>query len=258
MFFCLSQAAGKSNKGKGKGKKVVKKDAFLKKEWYMVRAPNTFDQRDVGYVLANKTSGNRTARENLLGRVVEASLGDLKKDAEDDAFRKFKLKVEDVQGDKALANFHGMSITTDKIRSLVRRWQSLIEVYVDVKTTDGYVLRIFVIGFTARRRNQRRTTSYAKSSQIRALRQKMLEIIKAEAEVALDEFVKKLVAEVIGGLVETASRAIYPLQNVLVRKVKVLKAPKLDLGKLHELHGGADVVADLGKAIEVENAIAQE
>lgn len=30
---------------------------------------------------------------------------------------------------------------------------------------------------------------------------------------------------------------IYPLQNVAVRKVKVLKAPKFDLTKLMEVHG---------------------
>jgi hypothetical protein len=30
---------------------------------------------------------------------------------------------------------------------------------------------------------------------------------------------------------------VYPLQNVFIRKVKVLKAPKFDLVKLMEVHG---------------------
>lgn len=61
----------------------------------------------------------------------------------------------------------GMDFTTDKLRSLVRKWQTLIEAYVDVKTTDNYTLRMFCIGFTKRRPNQVKRTCYAQSSQIR-------------------------------------------------------------------------------------------
>jgi len=61
----------------------------------------------------------------------------------------------------------GMDFTTDKLRSLVRKWQTLIEAHVDVKTTDNYTLRMFCIAFTKRRPNQVKRTCYAQSSQIR-------------------------------------------------------------------------------------------
>lgn len=48
----------------------------------------------------------------------------------------------------------GMDFTTDKLRALVRKWQTLIESHVDVKTTDGYTLRMFCIGFTKKRPGQ--------------------------------------------------------------------------------------------------------
>jgi len=60
----------------------------------------------------------------------------------------------------------GVWTLTDKLQSLVREWQSLIESHVDVKTTDNYMLRIFCIGFTKKRPNQIKHTCYAQSSQI--------------------------------------------------------------------------------------------
>jgi small subunit ribosomal protein S3Ae len=59
-----------------------------------------------------------------------------------------------------------MDFTTDKLRSLVRKWQTLIEAYVDVKTTDGYFLRVFCISFTKKRAGQIKKTCYAQASQV--------------------------------------------------------------------------------------------
>jgi small subunit ribosomal protein S3Ae len=250
----------------GKNKKLGKKrkaggrkpvDPFSKKEWYDIKAPSAFPIRQVGKTMVTKTQGTKTSREGLMGRVIEVSLGDLKPNGEDDAFRKFKLKVEEVQGTSLLTNFYGMDLTTDKLRSLVRKWHTLIEAHADVRTTDGYVLRLFAIGFTKRRPNQIKKTSYAQAAQTRAIRKKMIDIMTKEASaVDLNELVVKFIPEIIGREIEKAAEGIYPLQNVLIRKVKMLRAPKTDLGKLLELHGGADAhataVADHGKAMARE------
>lgn len=180
-------------------------------------------------------------------------MADLKPNAEDDAFRKFKLKVQEVQGRQCLTTFHGMDMTTDKLRSLVRKWHTLIEAFVDVKTTDGYLLRLFAIGFTRRRPNQNKKTSYAQSAQVRQIRKKMMDIMTKEASsVDLNELVAKLIPEIIGKEIEKATQGIYPLQNVFIRKVKVLRAPKTDVGRLLEMHGGAAAVmaSDAGKPVE--------
>ena len=100
-----------------------------------------------------------------------------------------------------------MDFTTDKLRSLVRKWQSLIEAYVDVKTTDGYVLRMFCIGFTRRRDQQIKRTCYAQSSQIRQIRKKMVELMTREAAACdLRDLVGKFIPEVIGGLLLSLSQ----------------------------------------------------
>jgi len=172
------------------------------------------------------------------------------------------LKVEEVSGTNVLTNFYGMDMTTDKLRSLVKKWHTLIEAFTDVKTADGYVLRLFVIGFTKRRPNQARKTSYAQSAQVRAIRKKMVDIVQREASsVDLNELVSKLIPEIIGKEIEKAAEGVYPLQNVLIRKVKMLRSPKLDINKFLELHGGAEAAAtssgatagtDLGKAVDAK------
>jgi small subunit ribosomal protein S3Ae len=238
-------AVGKNKKlgkkKKGGGRKQT--DPFSKKEWYDVKAPSIFPIRQLGHTVVAKTSGQRIARDNLVGRIFEASLGDLKPQAEDDAFRKFSFKVEEVAGTQCLTSFYGMTLTTDKLRSLVRKWHTLIEAYADVKTTDGFALRLFCIGFTKRRPNQTRKTTYAQTSQVRSIRKKMIEVMQKEAgAVELSALVEKMMAESIGREIEKAVQGIFPLQNVLIRKVKLLRAPKLDLGKLLESHGGAEQV----------------
>ncbi|CAL9115906.1 unnamed protein product [Musa textilis] len=245
-----NMAVGK-NKRISKGKKGGKKkavDPFAKKDWYDIKAPSVFNARNIGKTLVSRTQGTKIASEGLKHRVFEVSLADLQND-EDQAHRKIWLRAEDVQGKNVLTNFWGMDLTTDKVRYLVRKWQTLIEAHVDVKTTDNYTLRMFCIGFTKRRPNQVKRTCYAQSSQIRQIRRKMREIMVNQASSCdLKDLVLKFIPEVIGKEIEKATTGIFPLQNVFIRKVKILKAPKFDLGKLMEVHG--DYKEDAGVKME--------
>mmetsp|Transcript_12439 Transcript_12439/g.21252 ORF Transcript_12439/g.21252 Transcript_12439/m.21252 type:complete len:276 (+) Transcript_12439:114-941(+) len=226
-----------SKKGKGAKKRLT--DPYLKKDWYDIKAPAMFNVRQVGKTLVSRTQGTKIASEGLKDRVYEVSLADLNQD-EELAYRKIKLRCEEVQGKSCLTNFHGMDFSRDRLCSLVRKWQSLIESSVDVKTTDGYLLRLFCIGFTKRRPFQVRKTTYAQTAQIRQIRKKMVEIMTKEATTCdLKELVQKFVPEVIGKEIERACNFIYPLQNVYVRKVKVLKTPRFDISRLMELHSGS-------------------
>lgn len=243
-------AVGK-NKKFMKGKKGSKKkqvDVMTKKEWYEVKAPAFFSERNIGHTCVTKSSGQINCHDALRGRVFECSLADLNND--ENAYRKMRLVCEEVEGKQCLLNFHGMDFTTDKLRSLVKKWQSLIEAQVDVKTTDGYVLRIFAIGFTKKRPNSERKTAYAKSAQIRLIRQKMVEIMVREASACdMKELVSKFIPESISREIEKACTSIYPLHDVYLRKVKVLKKPKFDITRLMEVHGSVATTSKDGKPV---------
>merc|ERR1740129_879791 len=243
-------AVGKNKrltKGGKKGGKKKAGDPFLKKEWYDIKAPSMFTTRNCGKTLCTKTQGTKIASEQLKGRVLEVNLADLNND-EDQSFKKIKLCIEEVQGRNCLTDFHGLTLTRDKLCSLIRKWTTLIEAHADVKTTDGFVVRLLVIAFTKRRPDQVKANCYAQSAQIRKIRAKMVEIMNEEAgKVMLRDLVKKLIPEVIGKEIEKKTQGIYPLKDVHVRKVKILKKPKFDITKLMEMHGDND--PDVGAAM---------
>lgn len=56
--------------------------------------------------------------------MFEVSLADLQNESDAErSFRKFRLIAEEVQGKNVLCNFHGFNLTTDKLRSMVKKWQ---------------------------------------------------------------------------------------------------------------------------------------
>merc|ERR1739841_210670 len=105
---------------------------------------------------------------------------------------------------------------------------------------------------------QIRKTSYAQSAQIRAIRKKMVDIMTKEVSaVEMIKAVEKFVPEYIGKDIMKACEGIYPLQNVFIRKVKILKAPKFDAAKLAEIHSGPsgeEVGAKIARNAEAEAA----
>ena len=227
-----------------------RQDPFAKKDWYDIKAPTMFNIKNIGKTLVTRTQGTKIASDGLKGRVINVSLADLQKN-ESDAHRNIKLRVEDVQGRNCLTNFYGMDLTTDRMRSLLKKWQSLIEAQIDVTTTDGYKLRVFCLAFTKKRPNAVKKTCYASTSQVKAIRKRMFEIIKKEVTTCeLKDLVKKFIPEAIGKEIEKSCSSIYPLTDVSIRKVKMVKAPKFDITKLMEAHegGSADTGAKAAKA----------
>eukprot|EP00924_Labyrinthula_sp_SR-Ha-C_P003573 augustus_masked-scaffold_53-processed-gene-1.38-mRNA-1 protein AED:0.27 eAED:0.27 QI:0/-1/0/1/-1/1/1/0/257 len=243
-------AIGKNRKlgKKGRKKKVV--DPFLKKEWYLIQAPNQFVNRQCGQTLVNRSSGTKIASEALKARVFEVNLADLT-GAETDAYMKIKLIAEDIQGNKVLTNFHGLALTRDKEMSLMKKWQSMIEYNCDVVTSDGYLLRVFCVCFTQKDKTQLKKFCYAQREQKKGLRRVMKEVVESEIKEnpdGLKSVVQNLIVGSVNEEMKKKMAPVYPVKDVHVRKVKVLKRPKFDLVKLMEVHGETKGVKDDGPA----------
>ena len=66
----------------------------------------------------------------------------------------------------------------------------------------------------------------------------MVEIITREVSATdMKDVVSKLIPDTMASDITKACHGIYPLHDVHIRKVKVLKKPRFDLNKLMEMHG---------------------
>lgn len=230
-------SAGK-NKRAPKGKKAAKKvvNPYLKKQWYTLTAPGHYSNREIGQTLVTRSSGKRHAEDDLMGRIVVANMADLTKD-EQYCYRKLRLRVEQIKDRDCLTNFYGIDMTRDRLCQLFRKGMTFVESFVDVKTLDGYFLRVFGIAFTTRAQGQVKRSCRAQSSIAKALRLRMSATIRAKTT---DCAMKDLLTRFNEGAIETEItkqlKQIYPIRDVYIKKVKVLSAPKFDQARFDAMH----------------------
>ena len=279
-------AIGKVQKKGGKGGKGGKKktvDPFTKKEWYDIRAPRVFKVVNQGTTPITKTTGTRIASELIKGRQFEVNLCDLTEEMSNSkgthAERKVKLIVDEVEGTKLLTNFHGIELTREGVCDMVRKGHSLIEAHCEGKTTDGYTLRIFIIGRSPNKDElfmkedgdwKRKSSSsarhplyktdkkyhaqlkvgYVQMAKIRLIREKMVEYVKEQiSKNTFKEMIQKFISQdFIGAAIRNQCRPITPLEHVAVKKVKVISRPKDNVDKVRELHDDSKV--DTGKPVK--------
>ena len=236
---------GKNKKNFSKGRKGAKKkvgERFLKKEWWNVKAPGMFMKRMFTFSPVNQTVGKKLASEAMKGRVYEANLGDLNQGYESN--KKIKLIVEDADGSSkiALTNFYGLDCTRDYLCSLIRKWHTLIDTFVDCKTNDGFLMRFFIVAFTAKNYYQKKAICYANRSQVRQMRAIMTKIITKECKSSsLKDLVGKVLGNKLTDEMTKKCKHIFPLENVTIRKVKSIKRPRVDMTQLSAMQADGEI-----------------
>jgi len=231
---------------KGKGGKKKRQDAFEKKEWFQLKMPKIsgIKVNNYGWMPANKTAQGVLVEDRLYDRVCTIRCGDLEKDPKADApdapltSTNLKLRVAQTKNSMCWLDFHGMELTRDKTCSLLKKWVTLIEAATDIKTTDGFVYRVFGLALTKKVDGQCKKTAYAKTSQVKRIRQRMIEIMNNElGDKGTKEFVGRVLADKCGVAFVKELNYIFPIKDAVIRKVKLIKRPpKEDLRRINELH----------------------
>jgi small subunit ribosomal protein S3Ae len=191
-------------------KKVQRKiDGWKSKEWYNIEAPVYLNRSIVGNTMAGDPS-------LLIGRNVETTVGELTNDMTKNN-TKVILRINNVIGEIATTDLMGHELTTDYVRSIVKRQTSRIDANIEVKTKDKYVIRVKPTCFTIKR---------ARSSQMQAIREMMVEIVKKRAaESDFENFMQEAILGRLSAAIYRQAKFIYPLRRVEIRKTQVEAMP---------------------------------
>jgi len=188
-----------------------KVDGWKSKQWYNIVTPEMMGQQEIGETFSNEP-------EQLLGRVIEVTLGDLTNDMSKYNV-KLALKIDQIGGDSAYTKFIGHDLTRDYLRSLIKRQTSMVTANLDVMTKDGYKFRVKPTCFTVKR---------ARSSQIKAIRQHMTSIVQRRArESDFNTFVQDAVLGKLSAQIYRNVKTLYPLRRVEILKSQVLAEPSV-------------------------------
>jgi small subunit ribosomal protein S3Ae len=194
------------------------RDKWRGKSWYNVIAPSFFGNIDLGAVPAQE-------EEQLIGRVVEATLYDITGDFSHHYLKMF-FQVNEIDGKTAKTLFKGHEYSRDYLRSLVRRRTTKVDGLFNLTTKDGYKLRISVSALTLSR---------IKTSQEKIIRDMMEKIIKEKADtLTLDQFVQEMVLGKIASDIYNQAKLVAPLRHVGIRKSKLIAAPSAPTKKAEE------------------------
>jgi small subunit ribosomal protein S3Ae len=186
------------------------RDTWKDKQWFKINSPKAFGENEIGITPAKDP-------EILLKRRVEATMRELTGDFSKQ-YVKLKFEIDSVAGDTAGTKFIGHQVTTDYVRSMIRRGTSRIDAPTIVETNDGYKMKVHVLAITTRR---------AKSSQQKFMRDTIEALVKdIAAQRSLTELIEGVVTGKMASELYHKAKKIYPLKRVETIKTKVLEEPK--------------------------------
>ncbi len=189
------------------------KDKWTLKKWYTLLAPEYFGMNELGETPADDPN-------KVINRTVETTLSDLTGDySNQNPYKKLIFKVYRVAGENAYTKFHRFELTREYLNSLTRRRTSKVEDVIDVTTNDGFTLRVKPVAFTIKR---------CKSSQKRAIRSIMRDIVSSRgSNQNFVQFLQECVLGKVPSEIYKNAKKVYPLRRVEIRKIELISEPKV-------------------------------
>lgn len=186
------------------------RDTWKEKKWYTIMTPTEFGDAEIGTTPARDP-------DMLVKRTVESSMRELTGDFSKQ-YVKLYFQINNVAGDTANTKFVGHHVTTDYVRSMIRRGTSRIDTIIDVDTQDGYKVNVHILAITVKR---------AKSSQQKFIRETMGRLVQEAVEgKTFREIVEAVISGKMASSIYHETKKIYPLKRVEIIKTQVVEEPQ--------------------------------
>jgi small subunit ribosomal protein S3Ae len=198
-------------------RKTKVKDKWREKRWVTVFAPDSFNNVPIAYVPI-------TSDETAKGKVLEVTLYDILKGDPSQHQYKMYFQIDKVEGEKATTIFKRYEYAKEFLRSLVRRGSSKIEFVIDLKTKDGYIFRIKVLGLTHRPLNTSRQRAF------RLIAKDVME--KTIPQMTIDQFVQATCYGKINSDIMGAAKRVIRMRHVGLEKVKLVRTAEAEIALL--------------------------
>mmetsp|Transcript_27674 Transcript_27674/g.61018 ORF Transcript_27674/g.61018 Transcript_27674/m.61018 type:complete len:159 (-) Transcript_27674:75-551(-) len=130
-----------------------------------------------------------------------------------------------------------MTLVRDRLMNMFKKGITLIEACTEIKTADNVVLRVFAMGFTCKAFNQINKNAKAGAGKRKEIRARMISELQNKCSgKKLSEIVSLLKSNALDKDLMNELKKIRPMANVTIRKVKVIRRPKVDLKELMALY----------------------
>lgn len=185
------------------------RDKWRDKSWCSIVSPPYFGGVEVGSAPSSDLS-------KMTGRVVETTLYEITGQLSESHIKLY-FRISGLKGVRADTVFVGHEYQRDYLRSLVRRGSSRVDDILNVKTKDGYMLRVSVVVFTVSR---------IRSSTKVTLRKLMRSKVRDKSEqLNFDQFIQEIVLGKVASEIYNEGKSICPLRHVGIRKSKLISIP---------------------------------
>ncbi|KAA8922257.1 30S ribosomal protein S3ae [Thermoplasma sp.] len=211
------------------GEKAQKKgkEKWKEKTWYTVESPPYLGSKEVTVALGEDA-------DSMVNRIVEVPISDLtgnfKKSNEKALFR-----ITGCEGTKCKTIFIGHYIGDDYIRRLVRRRKERIDIIEDVKTSDGSIITVKIVVVSDGK------LTNTKKSEIRKALTSF--IVSKGSQLSYADFVRYLIGDDAYNDMVEATKNIYPLRKIEIRKSELVSLSGVQEPQKNEPAPGGEAIA---------------